>query len=138
LDECSASGIQLNKEFKKQFIVSSKVYQGFIQLFDDKNPLHTDSVFAKQKGFEEIVMHGNILNGFLSYFVGELLPVKNVIIHSQEINYRYPVYLNDSVTLIAEAKEIHESVNTIIFKFSFTNQNNKTIAKGNIQIGLLI
>jgi acyl dehydratase len=38
--------------------------------------LHIDDDYARSKGFKQKVMHGNILCGFLSRFVGELLPVK--------------------------------------------------------------
>jgi 3-hydroxybutyryl-CoA dehydratase len=127
----------VNETFEKEFIVSSMIHAGFIQLFNDRNPLHTDPAFAFSKGFKGMVMHGNILNGFLSHFIGEMLPVKNVIIHSQEINYHNPVYLNDTVKLKARVKEVYESVNAIVFKFSFSNQINEVVAKGKIQIGIL-
>ena len=77
--------------FSKEFIIDNEIYIGFINLFKDRNPLHTDIAFAKEKGFNATVMHGNILGGFLSYFIGECLPEKNVIIHSQEIKYYNPV-----------------------------------------------
>jgi acyl dehydratase len=128
---------EINESFEKEFTVSNDVYSGFIRLFQDRNPLHTDQAFAIGKGFRGVVMHGNILNGFLSYFIGEMLPVKNVIIHSQEINYKKPVYLNDTLKLKAAVKEIHESVNVVMFKFRFFNQANEIVAKGNIQVGIL-
>jgi 3-hydroxybutyryl-CoA dehydratase len=82
-------------------------------------------------------MHGNILNGFLSYFVGECLPLKAVLIQTQEIKYLHPVYLNDHLTLHAEISDVFESVNTIEFKYYFENQDKKKVARGTIQIGLL-
>src|SRR5690349_15151584 len=84
-------------KFQQTFLVSEKIYEGFIELFGDKNPLHTNEAFAVEKGFKGRVMHGNILNGFLSYFIGECLPVKNVIIHSQEIKFSNAVYVNDEL-----------------------------------------
>ena len=53
--------------FTQSFKVSPDIYEGFISIFNDKNPLHTDEKFAIGKGFNERVMHGNILSGFLSY-----------------------------------------------------------------------
>jgi acyl dehydratase len=123
--------------FEAEFLVSEDIHSGFIRLFRDKNPLHTDEVFAAAKGFKGVVMHGNILNGFLSYFIGECLPEKNIIIHSQDINYKKPVYLNDRLTLKARVAEIHESVKAVLFKYSFVNDKNETVAKGSIQIGVL-
>lgn len=122
--------------FTRDFIVSDEVYTGFIQLFKDKNPLHTNEDFALGKGFKGKVMHGNILNGFLSYFIGEMLPTQDVIIHSQEIQFKNPVYLNDSLQFKAKVVGFYESVNVVEFKFEFRNDA-KVAAKGKIQIGIL-
>ena len=128
---------KLDDTFDKPFIVSSETYTGFIKLFKDENPLHTDEKFAKTKGFKGRVMHGNILHGFISYFIGECLPVKNVIIHSQEIEFKNPVYLNDELQFKAVVTGIYESVNTVEFKYYFKNAASNSVAKGKIQIGLL-
>jgi acyl dehydratase len=123
-------------EYREVFSLTEDVYKAFQACSRDMNPLHTDEVFAKNKGFRSKVMYGNILNVFLSYFIGEGLPTKDVIIHSQEINYKKPVYLNDTLALKAMVSEIHESVNAVVFKFSFSNQLSEIVAKGNIQIGV--
>jgi 3-hydroxybutyryl-CoA dehydratase len=123
--------------FTCQFVVNSEVYNGFISIFKDKNPLHTNSKFAVDKGFIDIVMHGNILNGFLSYFIGECIPSKDVLIQTQDIKFLKPVYLNDQLTLYAEIDEIYESVNSIDIKYFFENQDKIKVARGNVQIGLL-
>lgn len=125
------------QEFNENFKISEKTYNGFINLFKDKNPLHTDDDYAIARGFKSKVMHGNILNGLVSYFIGECLPVKDVIIHSQEIQFKYPVYLNDELHLSATVSEVYESVNAVIFKIKFINAENKVVAKGKMQIGLL-
>ena len=124
--------------FNYQFCVSDKVYNSFVKTFNDKNPLHTDSAFASSKGFTDKVMHGNILNGFISFFIGECLPTKNIIIHSQEIQFKYPVYLNDKLFFEAAVSDVFESVNAVEFKFSFKNSGSKVVAKGKIQIGILL
>jgi 3-hydroxybutyryl-CoA dehydratase len=124
-------------KFQHRFAVTPELYQGFINLFNDRNALHTDQGFAKEKGFRDCVVHGNVLNGFLSFGIGECLPVKNVIIHSQEIQFKKPVYLHDAVTLQMEVTDVHESVNAILFSFAFSNQEDLLVAKGKFQIGLL-
>lgn len=123
--------------FTEYFTVTTEIYEGFLLLFKDQNPLHTNLQFANSKGFGGPVMHGNILNGFLSYFIGECLPIKNVIIHSQEIQYKKPVYLNDELQLQVEVTGIYESVNAIEMKFSFKKNDQDTVAKGKIQIGII-
>ena len=94
-------------------------------------------VFIIPKGFKGKVMHGNILNGFISYFIGECLPLKNVIIHSQEIQYKKAVYLDDELFFEAVVCGVHESVSAVEFKFSFRNKDLEIVSKGKFQIGLI-
>jgi acyl dehydratase len=108
-----------------------------MSIFKDCNPLHSNIAFAREKGFKSEVMHGNILNGFVSYFIGECLPIKNIIIHSQEIVYKNPVYLDDLLSFDAVVTETFDSVNAVEFKFNFKNAESKVVAKGKIQIGIL-
>lgn len=129
--------IKKGDTFEHDFTVNENTWKGFMDLFGDRNPVHTDTEYARSKGFNDIIMFGNILNGFLSYFIGELLPIKNVIIHTQEIKYAQPVYLNDQLRFHAEADDVFESVNVIEFKYYFQNKENKKVAKGKIQIGII-
>ena len=128
---------KVDDTFAAQFIVSNEIYNGFIEIFNDKNPLHTNHQFATSKGFQSVVIHGNILNGFLSYFIGECLPTKDVIIHSQEIQFKNAVYLNDKLDFNAKITGVYESVKAVEFKFDFKNFDGKTVAKGKFQIGIL-
>ncbi|HXP49990.1 MAG TPA: MaoC/PaaZ C-terminal domain-containing protein [Bacteroidia bacterium] len=123
-------------KYIQQFKVTEEVYKGFLNVFKDKNPMHTDEQFAKSKGFKSVVMHGNILNGFLSYFIGECLPEKNVMIYSQSIDFKKPVFLNDSLIFRANIEDVFESVKTAEIKFDFQNSEGIKVAKGNIMIGV--
>ena len=123
--------------FSREFVVDAAVYDGFITTFKDRNPLHYEENFAKAHGFKSRVMHGNILNGFLSYFIGECLPVKNMMIYAQEIKFIKPVYLGDRLLFEAKISHIIESVNVVDFKYTFANQDGVRVAKGKVQIGLL-
>jgi 3-hydroxybutyryl-CoA dehydratase len=133
----TTTDLKLGQIFTEKFVITQNIYERFIELFNDKNPLHTSESFAKEFGFSSKVMHGNILNGFLSYFIGECLPFKNIIIHNQSISYNNPVFLNDELNLTVTVNEIFESVNAVEFKFSFSNNLNQRIAKGKFQIGVL-
>lgn len=120
--------------------VTPDVYYGFQRCSNDYNPLHTDELFAKRKGFDNCVMYGNILNGFISHFVGMLLPTRDVMIQSQDINFHKPVFLNDEIQLEAGIDTVSEAVNIINYKLKFRRVGggkNELVAKGHVQIGLL-
>lgn len=123
--------------FKISYKVTNHVYDGFISTFNDQNPLHVNESFAKEKGFNGKVMHGAILNGFLSNFIGEQLPVKNVIVQTYKIAFLKPVYLNDKLLLKVTIADVFESVNCIILIYVFENESEIIVAKGEISIGLI-
>lgn len=120
--------------------VTPEVYDSFQRCSQDMNPLHTDEAFAQAKGFRGCVMYGNILNAFISHFVGMCLPTPHVMIQSQDINFHKPVFLNDEITLEAGIDTVSEAVNIINYKLKFyktTDTGRQLVAKGHVQIGLL-
>jgi acyl dehydratase len=129
--------IKKGDNFEVEYQVTEKIYNGFIELFDDRNPLHTNEKFAMEKNFSGKVMHGAILTGFLSNFIGERLPVKNVIVLTYAISFTKPVYLGDKLKLTATVTEVFDSVNCIDFKYQFRNSNDNTVGKGNISIKII-
>ena len=90
--------------FNHEFKVNKETSDLFVKLSQDRNPLHVDENFSISKGFKSKVTHGNIQNCFLSYFVGEIFPIKEVMILSQTIKFKNPVYENDVLTF--ESNEI--------------------------------
>lgn len=121
--------------------VTPEVYYSFQHCSNDFNPLHTDEAFARGKGFNERVMYGNILNCFVSHFVGMLLPTRNVMIQTQDIQYHKPVYLNDDIRLVSSIETVSDAVNIISYKLKFYRlcgeDKPQLVAKGHVQIGLL-
>ncbi len=127
----------LNDTFNQKFKITEELVNDFVKLSNDRNPLHTIDTFAIEKGFESRVVQGNLQNCFISYFIGECLPSENIMILSQTINFKNPVYINDILYLNAIIIGVFESVGLIEFDFKFTNQSDKIISKGIIKIKLI-
>jgi len=127
----------LDDTFDQQFKISEELVSDFVKLSNDRNPLHTIDEFAIDKGFKSRVVQGNLQNCFISYFIGECLPSKNVMILSQTINYKKPVYINDILFLKVKIIGVFESVGLIEFDFNFKNQLDEIISKGIIKIKLI-
>ena len=134
---------QLAKEsehLEHKYIITPEVYYSFQQCSKDFNPLHTDEEFAKSKGFKSPIMYGNILNAFLSHFIGMVLPTSEVIIQSQDISFHKPVFLNETIVIESSVDSISEAVSIIIYKIKFkrlSEEKTELVAKGHVQIGLL-
>ena len=131
------SRFSVDDTFDQQFKISEELVSDFVKLSNDRNPLHTIDKFAIDKGFKSMVVQGNLQNCFISYFIGECLPSKNVMILSQTINYKKPVYINDILFLKVKIIGVFESVDLIEFDFNFTNQLDKIVSKGIIKIKLI-
>ncbi len=129
--------IKAGDVFVSKYRVTPGLVSGFIELFGDRNVLHVDSQFAQARGFKDKVVHGNILGGFVSHWVGEGLPIKNVIIHQQSLKFSKPVYAGDEIELTGVVKEFHESVQVADIQLSFKNQTEQVVAKGTVQVGIL-
>lgn len=129
---------QINYTYK----VTPDVYYSFQRCSNDFNPLHTDAAFASKKGFNEVVVYGNVLNAFISHFVGMLLPTRDVMILSQNINFRKPVFINDELQLDAKMEKCTENSGLITYALKFRRIaiggcKNELIANGHVQIGLI-
>ena len=117
--------VNVGTSFNHKFMVTKETYDLFINLSQDRNPLHIDDNFSISKGFKSKVIHGNIQNCFLSYFVGEIFPIKEVVILSQSIRFKNPVYENDILFFDSKIVNFVESIQVYEFKFKFQNLNMK-------------
>ena len=115
---------------KKKFKISKEKYERFIEISGDKNPMHVDSDYAISYGFREKIVHGNILNVFLSFVIGELLSKKNIIIIDQSIKYKKPLYVGMKIEIHLFLVDTIEALNVSIYNFKFIEK--KTIATGKI------
>ena len=124
---------------KYVYKVTPEVYYSFQRCSNDFNPLHTDEVVAIKKGFKGKVMYGNILNAFISHFVGMLLPTRDVIIQAQELNFMRPVYMDDEVELEGSVYEISDTAGMIDYKLRFRRVGKgspELVARGHVKIGI--
>lgn len=128
------------KSGRSTYDVTHDIYFAFQRCSRDFNPLHTDVQYATNHGFKDIVMYGNILNVFVSHFIGMKLPTRDVIIQSQDISFHKPVFLNDKIELRYELDNVCEAANSISFKLKFYKMMEPKplmVAKGHVSIGLL-
>lgn len=130
--------ISIGQKFSEEYKVTSQVYQGFLSAYDDRNPMHLDADFAKEHGYKDKIMHGNILCGFLSHFVGEKLPTKKVVIMSQTINFHRPFFEDDTLLFESVLKGLYAEDTVAEFKFKFKSKaTGDLISKGSVQVNLL-
>ena len=138
---CFEEFIEQSQHIECQYKVTEDIYKAFQVVSGDMNPLHVDKEFAQSKGMQDKVMYGNILNAFISHFVGMCLPSSDVMILAQDINYHLPVYMNDELLLDVKIEDASDSVRVVNYKFvmyKLTGEDKKPkVAKGHVQIKMI-
>ena len=102
----------------------------FAGVTGDFNPVHINSEFAKQTMFKERIAHGMLSAGFISAVLGTALPGANTIYMGQELSFRAPVKIGDTVTATVEVLEKIPEKNRIIFRTTVTNQEGTVVIDG--------
>ena len=102
----------------------------FAGLTGDFNPVHVNAEFAKTSMFKERIAHGMLSAGFISAVLGTTLPGANTIYMGQELAFKAPVKIGDTVTATVEVIEKIEVKNRLIFKTVVTNQEGTVVIDG--------
>ena len=79
-------------------------------------------------------MHGAILNGFISHFIGCIFPGNNSMILSTEIGFQKPVYLNEVLELNIKVIQKVETLKILVLSFKFTSKNQDSKSIGKIKV----
>lgn len=103
---------------------------GFAGITGDFNPVHVNDEFAKTTMFQERIAHGMLSAGFISAVLGTSLPGANTIYLGQELAFKAPVKIGDTVTATVEVSEKLEAKNRLILKTTVINQDGKVVTDG--------
>lgn len=99
-------------------------------LTGDFNPVHINAEFAKTSMFKERIAHGMLSAGFISAVLGTTLPGANTIYMGQELSFKAPVKIGDTVTATVEVIEKIEAKNRLILRTYVTNQHGTIVIDG--------
>lgn len=102
----------------------------FAGLSGDFNPVHVNAEFAKKTMFKERIAHGMLSAGFISALLGTTLPGANTIYLAQELAFKAPVKIGDTVTATVEVLEKIQEKNRLILKTTVTNQQGTVVIDG--------
>ena len=102
----------------------------FAGITGDMNPAHVDAVSAAEGMFKKRIAHGMLSASFISTVLAMKLPGPGTIYLGQEVQFRAPVFIGDTVTARVEAIEKLEPRKWVKFKTTVTNQEGKVVVDG--------
>ena len=96
----------------------------------DLNPAHINDTYAANTFFKTRIAHGMLSAGFISAVLGTQLPGPGSIYMRQELNFRAPVRIGDTVTARVEVIEINLEKNRVRLQTTCVNQDGKLVLDG--------
>ena len=96
--------VGMTERLKKTIAASDVV--GFAQLTGDRNPIHLSEHFAARTPFGRRIAHGFYTASLISAVLGTRLPGPGALYIAQALNFRAPVKIGDTVTVIVTVAEL--------------------------------
>ncbi len=113
---------------------SKTVSESDIYLFagvtGDMNPAHINEAYARTTFFKTRIAHGLLPAGFISNVIAMKLPGPGTIYLRQELNFRAPVRIGDTITARVEVLEIMAEKKHVRLKTTCTNQEGTVVLDG--------
>lgn len=131
--DASLEDFPVGRSAQHSYQVEHRIFVSFLECFGDFNPLHVDPPYAQSQGFPRNIMHGAMLNGFLSHFIGMIFPGKYTLLLSSEIHHQSPFFEGDTLLLESKVAQRVDAERILVLHFSFTREASE-IAKGRLMI----
>ena len=106
----------------------------FAGITGDLNPAHVDAVTAAEGMFKQRIAHGMLSGSFISTVLAMKLPGPGNIYLGQELSFRGPVFIGDTITAKVECTEKLEPRKWLKFKTTVTNQDGKLVVDGSATV----
>ncbi len=108
----------------------------FADLTGDFNPLHVDKEFGEKSKFKKNIVHGMLAGSLFSTLVGMYCPGKNALYLSQTLNFKLPIFYNDTITVNGTVIAKNDAINLIILKTEIIKEE-KVCISGEAKIKIL-
>jgi 3-hydroxybutyryl-CoA dehydratase len=128
----------INVGDKKSFskIWNMEDVKTFSNLSGDLNPLHIDEDYAKKTQFGKIIVHGMLVASSFSTFVGMYLPGKYCLYIKQDILFKKPVFVGDSLLISGEVVQKIESTKMLEISLKIF-RNTEIVIEGSALVKVL-
>jgi 3-hydroxybutyryl-CoA dehydratase len=130
--------LEVGQTFERDYAVTRQVYEDFLKLFGDASPLHVDADYARACDFPDVLMHGAILNGFISNFVGMHFPGGRGMELSVDIRFLKPVWVEDVIRVQGKLAQKLDSHQVVVVHLSLTNKaTGEAVASAKVQLKMM-
>lgn len=107
----------------------------FARVTGDDQPLHLDPDFGRRTRFGKRIAHGMLSAGFISAALGTRLAPGWVVVYlQQQLRFRLPVAIGDTITANVEVKEVDAEKRILTLETDCVNQAGATVVQGEAKV----
>jgi len=106
----------------------------FAVMSGDINPAHVDPEYAMGSQFREVIGHGMWSGALISTVLGTEFPGPGTIYLGQNLRFRRPVKVGDTITVKVTAKEKDAEKGRVILETECVNQDGKVVVSGTAEV----
>jgi len=108
----------------------------FASITGDFNPLHVDKKFGENSQFKKNIVHGMLAGSMFSTLIGMYCPGMKSLYLSQTLNFKIPIFYNDTVIVKGTVTAKNDAVNLITLKTEIIKEG-KVCINGEAKIKVL-
>jgi len=101
----------------------------FAGISGDDNPVHINAEYAAETMFKDRIVHGMFSAALISAVLGTRMPGPGAIYIDQQISFKAPVYIGDTVTATATVTEINQERRRVTLETTCSVKG-KVVAQG--------
>ncbi|MGQ9888511.1 MAG: MaoC family dehydratase [Aggregatilineales bacterium] len=110
--------------------ITDEDIRAFAQASGDTNPVHLDDAYAAGTRFGRRIAHGMLTASVISAILGNDLPGHGTIYLGQELKFKAPVYLGDTITATVELIKYRPDKRIATFSTTCANQDGVVVLEG--------
>jgi phosphate acetyltransferase len=106
----------------------------FAVMSGDINPAHVDPEYAMSSRFREVIGHGMWSGALISTVLGTIFPGPGTIYLGQNLRFRRPVKVGDTITIKVTAKEKDAAKRKLVLETECANQDGEVVVSGTAEV----
>lgn len=126
--------LQVGQEYETTFTVTDEMVRTFAEITGDKNPVHLDGEYAKNTRFGRRICHGMLVASLISKVLGMDFPGPGTILVRQQLTYRAPVFVGETVKVHVRVIEKREEKKRAILQTNVLKMDGSVAVEGQAEV----
>lgn len=132
--ELGFDDITVGQTFQVERCFTAEDVDLFAAVSGDHSPLHVDAGYATTTEFGACVVHGVLLASLFSQLVGMHVPGKHALYLGQDLSFRRPVLVGETVRAVAKVTGKSESTRTLVLNTEIRSHDDKVVVMGTAKV----